>query len=343
MAGLVLLVIFISSFHEIQLQALFQPKLVMNTSAITETDTVTMHCQPPPAVLKCYFYTEGQETKIFPCLKTLSGTELLLLAHKSSPAEVKVRCFYTVKLGHNHSPSLHSNTSSITIRKTVEIESHEMQTTPFPMSTGLTVSTRNPKENVIATSHLSSPSLTPVKTASGLTVSTRSPKENVVSTLQTPLKVTSGLEVHRPHTSTPLTSIKGNKTTCNLCLFPSIIMMRCMFLYSSGLNVTPRNSKEHVNFSFLGKPEIRMLTLVAVSAGFGVTVGVISLGLGILSTRRRSDSTMPVSSYKLTGTKKLSRRESQNEQSDDYHTYHTIAEKPPERAPEMVYSTLQLV
>ncbi|XP_069393212.1 uncharacterized protein [Paralichthys olivaceus] len=318
MAGLVLLVIFISSFHEIQLQALFQPKLVMNTSAITETDTVTMHCQPPPAVLKCYFYTEGQETKIFPCLKTLSGTELLLLAHKSSPAEVKVRCFYTVKLGHNHSPSLHSNTSSITIRKTVEIESHEMQTTPFPMSTGLTVSTRNPKENVIATSHLSSPSLTPVKTASGLTVSTRSPKENVVSTLQTPLKVTSGLEVHRPHTSTPLTSIKG-------------------------LNVTPRNSKEHVNFSFLGKPEIRMLTLVAVSAGFGVTVGVISLGLGILSTRRRSDSTMPVSSYKLTGTKKLSRRESQNEQSDDYHTYHTIAEKPPERAPEMVYSTLQLV
>ncbi|XP_069393219.1 uncharacterized protein [Paralichthys olivaceus] len=301
MAGLVLLVIFISSFHEIQLQALFQPKLVMNTSAITETDTVTMHCQPPPAVLKCYFYTEGQETKIFPCLKTLSGTELLLLAHKSSPAEVKVRCFYTVKLGHNHSPSLHSNTSSITIRKTVEIESHEMQTTPFPMSTGLTVSTRNPKENVIATSHLSSPSLTPVKTASGLTVSTRSPKENVVSTLQTPLKVT------------------------------------------SGLNVTPRNSKEHVNFSFLGKPEIRMLTLVAVSAGFGVTVGVISLGLGILSTRRRSDSTMPVSSYKLTGTKKLSRRESQNEQSDDYHTYHTIAEKPPERAPEMVYSTLQLV
>nr|XP_019957013.1 PREDICTED: uncharacterized protein LOC109638462 isoform X1 [Paralichthys olivaceus] len=330
MAGLVLLVIFISSFHEIQLQALFQPKLVMNTSAITETDTVTMHCQPPPAVLKCYFYTEGQETKIFPCLKTLSGTELLLLAHKSSPAEVKVRCFYTVKLGHTDSPSPHSNTSSITIRKTVEIESHEMQTTPFPMSTGpptstpvtsingLTVSTRNPKENVIATSHLSSPSLTPVKTASGLTVSTRSPKENVVSTLQTPLKVTSGLEVHRPHTSTPLTSIKG-------------------------LNVTPRNSKEHVNFSFLGKPEIRMLTLVAVSAGFGVIVGVISLGLGILSTRRRSDSTMPVSSYKLTGTKKLSRRESQNEQSDDYHTYHTIAEKPPERAPEMVYSTLQLV
>nr|XP_019957014.1 PREDICTED: uncharacterized protein LOC109638462 isoform X2 [Paralichthys olivaceus] len=313
MAGLVLLVIFISSFHEIQLQALFQPKLVMNTSAITETDTVTMHCQPPPAVLKCYFYTEGQETKIFPCLKTLSGTELLLLAHKSSPAEVKVRCFYTVKLGHTDSPSPHSNTSSITIRKTVEIESHEMQTTPFPMSTGpptstpvtsingLTVSTRNPKENVIATSHLSSPSLTPVKTASGLTVSTRSPKENVVSTLQTPLKVT------------------------------------------SGLNVTPRNSKEHVNFSFLGKPEIRMLTLVAVSAGFGVIVGVISLGLGILSTRRRSDSTMPVSSYKLTGTKKLSRRESQNEQSDDYHTYHTIAEKPPERAPEMVYSTLQLV
>ncbi|XP_034442031.1 uncharacterized protein LOC117761842 isoform X10 [Hippoglossus hippoglossus] len=116
MVGLVLFIVFITgSFHEIQIQALLQPKLVVSRPVITEKDTVTLDCQCPPDAIQCYFYTEGGETKISSCQKTLSGSELLLLAGQSSPAEVKVRCFYAVRSGDRHPPSPHSEISSITI------------------------------------------------------------------------------------------------------------------------------------------------------------------------------------------------------------------------------------
>ncbi|KAM8757073.1 uncharacterized protein AB9X84_010048 [Acanthopagrus schlegelii] len=55
---------------------------------------------------------EGKENiESSSCLRTVTGTELLLMTSQSSPAEVKVRCFYTV----SGSPSPHSNTSTITI------------------------------------------------------------------------------------------------------------------------------------------------------------------------------------------------------------------------------------
>ncbi|XP_034442022.1 uncharacterized protein LOC117761842 isoform X2 [Hippoglossus hippoglossus] len=177
MVGLVLFIVFITgSFHEIQIQALLQPKLVVSRPVITEKDTVTLDCQCPPDAIQCYFYTEGGETKISSCQKTLSGSELLLLAGQSSPAEVKVRCFYAVRSGDRHPPSPHSEISSITIHKTVEIESHTMQTTQFPMTSG-------------------PPTSTPVTSIKGLTVSTRNPMGNVISTLRTPVKVASVLTV----------------------------------------------------------------------------------------------------------------------------------------------------
>ncbi|XP_034442026.1 uncharacterized protein LOC117761842 isoform X7 [Hippoglossus hippoglossus] len=175
MVGLVLFIVFITgSFHEIQIQALLQPKLVVSRPVITEKDTVTLDCQCPPDAIQCYFYTEGGETKISSCQKTLSGSELLLLAGQSSPAEVKVRCFYAVRSGDRHPPSPHSEISSITIHKTVEIESHTMQTTQFPMTSG-------------------PPTSTPVTSIKGLTVSTRNPMGNVISTLRTPVKVASDM------------------------------------------------------------------------------------------------------------------------------------------------------
>nr|XP_020507549.1 uncharacterized protein LOC109997409 isoform X1 [Labrus bergylta] len=92
------------------------PKLTVNPPVINETDSVTVHCQPPPSasVSKCFFYTLSGEITLS-CLQTLTGTELLKMAHQGSPAEVKLTCFYMSKFGDKESPSPHSETSSINI------------------------------------------------------------------------------------------------------------------------------------------------------------------------------------------------------------------------------------
>ena len=97
--------------------ALPQPKLTVNPQMITETDSVTLNCQTPSSVpvYQCYFYI-GENVRVFSCQRTVTGTELLLVSSQSSPAEVKVRCFYTVKIGQGNSPSPHSETSSIIIQ-----------------------------------------------------------------------------------------------------------------------------------------------------------------------------------------------------------------------------------
>ncbi|XP_033995097.1 uncharacterized protein LOC117489703 isoform X14 [Trematomus bernacchii] len=118
MAGRLLFVILIYSFHKIQTQALLPPTLKVNSPEITETDSVTLHCQTPPSVSvsHCYFYTVKKESlRVFPCLKTLTGTELLLMSQQSSPAEVQVKCYYIVKYEGSNHPSPHSDTSSISI------------------------------------------------------------------------------------------------------------------------------------------------------------------------------------------------------------------------------------
>ncbi|XP_050923068.1 uncharacterized protein LOC108886590 isoform X3 [Lates calcarifer] len=117
MAGRLLFVVLMCSFHEIQVQALLPPKLTVTPPVITETDSVTLNCQTPSSVpvSQCYFYTVSGGTNVFSCLKTLTGTELLLMAHQSSPAVVELKCFYGVKSGGLDSPSPHSDTSSITV------------------------------------------------------------------------------------------------------------------------------------------------------------------------------------------------------------------------------------
>ncbi|CAI5687762.1 unnamed protein product [Oreochromis niloticus] len=108
-----------SFVHEIQAQALLPPTLTVSTALISETDSVTFHCQAPTSVSvhQCFFYTvEKNTSKAFSCLQNFTATELLLMSHQSSPAEAKVRCFYTVKYGELNSTSAHSEPSSITIQ-----------------------------------------------------------------------------------------------------------------------------------------------------------------------------------------------------------------------------------
>ncbi|XP_069559417.1 uncharacterized protein [Brachyistius frenatus] len=118
MARHLLLIILFYSFQEINLQDLSQPKVTVSPPMITETDSVTLTCQTPPSVIvsQCDFYIANQKaSKDVPCVLTLTGTELLKMAHVTLPAEVKVRCFYTVQIGAINSMSADSDTSTITV------------------------------------------------------------------------------------------------------------------------------------------------------------------------------------------------------------------------------------
>ncbi|XP_029286932.1 uncharacterized protein LOC115007924 isoform X12 [Cottoperca gobio] len=167
MAGRRLLVIFIYSFLESYAQALLPPTLTVNPPVISETDSVTLHCQTPSSVpvSQCYFKTmRTKRGKVFPCLKTLTGTELLEMSHQSSPAEVKVTCFY---LHATQSPE--SNISSIIIR------------TSLPPT--LTVNPPVISETDSVTLHCQTPSSVPVSQCHFYTLSGETVKD--VSCLKT--------------------------------------------------------------------------------------------------------------------------------------------------------------
>ncbi|XP_059184509.1 uncharacterized protein LOC131965808 [Centropristis striata] len=170
MAGRLLLIILIYSFHKIHAQALLPPKLEVKSPVITETDSVTLNCKTSSSVSQCYFFTVTlSEERIggFSCLQTLTGTELLLKSHQSPPAEVKVKCFYTVMFKNFIYPSPHSDMYSIIISKSdsttqtttlkqasdnVEKESHVTQAKP---------------ESTMTTGSLTPADTTPMNPASG--------------------------------------------------------------------------------------------------------------------------------------------------------------------------------
>nr|XP_029131672.1 uncharacterized protein LOC109976241 isoform X3 [Labrus bergylta] len=116
MAGRLLFVFFMYVFNGIQTEARLPPKLTVNSAVIKETDSVTLNCQTPSSVSQCQYFTlSGETVRTLSCLQTLTGSELLRMDHKSSPAEVKVKCFYTVQSGDINAPSPHSDTVSISI------------------------------------------------------------------------------------------------------------------------------------------------------------------------------------------------------------------------------------
>ncbi|XP_049894436.1 uncharacterized protein LOC126386257 [Epinephelus moara] len=107
-----------SDVSSIIIRTALPPKLTVNPAVIKDTDSVTLNCQTPSSVSvsQCHFYIlSGGTAKVLSCLQTLTATELLEMAHQSSPARIQVTCFYTVKTGEFNYPSPHSDTSSITI------------------------------------------------------------------------------------------------------------------------------------------------------------------------------------------------------------------------------------
>ncbi len=92
------------------------PKLTVNPSMITETNLVRLSCQTPSdvSVSQCFFSHCGQEkVRGLSRGRTLTGTELLIMARQKSPV-VEVTCCYTAKLEGLDSP--HSEASYITIQ-----------------------------------------------------------------------------------------------------------------------------------------------------------------------------------------------------------------------------------
>ncbi|XP_038553352.1 flocculation protein FLO11-like isoform X6 [Micropterus salmoides] len=244
------------------------PKLTVNPPIITETESVTMNCQTPSSVSEsqCFFYTlSGGTVSDSSCLKTLTGTELLKMANQSSPAEVKVLCFYTVKLGELDSPSPHSDTSSITIHSS-SVCTPSTKDSPFPVST-------------------------PNK-ASGLTVGRPSSTGSFISTLQTSVK---------PASETDSGTTPMNPETVNNITGPSVSTTSNKD--SSFPGNTPNTASE-------------MLKLVVVTAGCGVSVGIILLVSAILWNKRKA------------GSEEVKKRQLQNKDPDTYHLYCTISEEP---------------
>nr|XP_029132456.1 uncharacterized protein LOC109980902 isoform X4 [Labrus bergylta] len=113
----------------ISIQTLPQPDLMVNPAVIKETDSVTLNCQTPSSVSQCYYQTlSGETVKILSCLQTLTGSELLKMDHQSSPAEVKVKCFYTVQIGDRNTRSPESEYSSVSVQSETNSNKESLST-----------------------------------------------------------------------------------------------------------------------------------------------------------------------------------------------------------------------
>ncbi|XP_062301030.1 mucin-2-like [Scomber scombrus] len=243
----------------VTIQILLPPKLTVNPPVITETDSVTLNCQTPPSVsvTQCYFYTEGT-IRVLSCLQTLTGTELLQMAHQRSPAEIKIKCYYTVKRGETNSPSPHSDTTSIMIQ--IAAENNERKT-DLTTSISTTTSPVGGGDEGQTANRATTP-VTPVKPASGQTAFRPDTTVGLISTSLSSVKTTS-----ETVTADINLSAKGSMTTA----------------VETPLNVTSGdNNTETWTWE--------LLVVVIGVAGFGVTVGVISLGLALLCSQRRNDN-----------------------------------------------------
>ncbi|XP_023180329.1 uncharacterized protein LOC111605798 isoform X2 [Xiphophorus maculatus] len=116
MAVQLLFFVFFNSLYGTKAEALPPPNLTVDRLVMTETDSVTLNCSAPPhvSVARCDFYIQNKEmSSNSSCVETLTGSEMLRMLSRRSPADVKVKCLYTVKDGALQSPD--SESTLITI------------------------------------------------------------------------------------------------------------------------------------------------------------------------------------------------------------------------------------
>ncbi|XP_041837519.1 mucin-3A-like isoform X12 [Melanotaenia boesemani] len=334
---------------------LSRPELTVNPLMITETDSVTLNCQTPSSVsvTECYLYfLQTKTTRTISCVENLRGTELLMTARQSSPADVELTCYYDVERRGGKYSSPHSNMSSIRIQN---VESSSSTESAFSVTTDFTVGT--------PPSTLLSASLTSVKPTSGVSVGTTTNTVSSLSTSLTSVKPTSaGVSVGTTTNtvnslSTSLTSVKPAPET------DSTDALTSEFPKTSQ---PPTTKTQQWKFMFVIGP------------AFGMSVGVILLVAAVLCSRRSEQRIYTRSQAKYAGNVmrmgdfdvgkwlsadnneadtlthstpaadssngfvQVSTQKSESENADIYHVYSTIPDEPAASAlMDTAYSTIQ--
>ncbi|XP_060899915.1 uncharacterized protein LOC132978670 isoform X6 [Labrus mixtus] len=308
MAGRLLFVFFMYVFNGIQTEARLPPKLTVNSAVITETDSVTLNCQTPSyvSVSQCYYQTlSGGTVKILSCLQTLTGSELLRMDHQSSPAEVKVKCFYTVQSGDRNAPSPHSDTVSISI-----------QTLPQP---DLMVNPAVITETDSVILNCQTPSSVSVsqcyyQTLSGGTV-------KIFSCLQT---LTGSELLKMDHQSSP-----------------AEVKVKCFYTVQNGdINLQSPES-EYSSVSVQSETNSNKESLSTLTTS--VSIITSPADQGIVEKESRRNQRMPsLIKTTVTGSEGMERSESRKSNRSLYHIYSTIYEGQTAAASkDMIYSKLQ--
>ncbi|CAI5687751.1 unnamed protein product [Oreochromis niloticus] len=350
-----------------------RPELTVNPTVITETDSVTVNCQTPSSVSvsQCFLYfMRGRKSSSISCQQTLTGTELLSKAEQSLPAEVKVTCFYTLEHKGGPHKSLHSDTSSISIQTPrPELTMNLMMITE---TDSVTVKCQTPPSVSVMQCFLyfmrrrksTSISCQQTLTATELLSMAQqsSPAEVEVTCFY--MSQHKGGQYQSPHSNISFINIQTEKNTLTFAPPPSMdftihtIRRNTTIVGTTSSVTTPRTS------SVL--PAHKLLPVVA--TGFGVIVGIISLGMALVCVKRRNDnfsstkktdrggwmSPNDTEAFNMTslvpvddppkGSNQLKRQESQTENSSLYHLYSSIPEEPDETPTvktDLAYSTLQ--
>ncbi|XP_042072433.1 uncharacterized protein LOC106632627 isoform X2 [Haplochromis burtoni] len=357
-----------------------RPELTVNPRTIIETDSVTVNCQTPSSVsvTQCFLYfVRGNKSTSISCQQRLNGTELLSMAEQSSSGEVEVTCFYMTERKGRQYQSPHSNTSSINIQTTRP----ELTVNPRMIT-----ETDSVALNCQAPSSFSATQCflyftrrrnsTPISCLQSLRgtellslIQQSSPAEVEVTCFY--MSQHKGEQYQSPHSNIYFISIQTEKNTLTSAPptsinFTSDTVTRDTTIDFTSTKLSTKRTTSSVTTPRISSVPFKLLPVIA--TGFGVVVGVISLGMALVCVKKRSgdfsstrktdrrgwmspDDTEAFNMTNLVpgddppkGSDHLNRKESQTENSSVYHLYSTIPEEPdetPTTKTELAYSTLQ--
>ncbi|XP_055365022.1 mucin-2 [Betta splendens] len=337
-----------------------RPELTVTPLVITESDSVTVNCQTPSSVpvYQCHFTVMGLLLlRDSSCRQTVTGADLLDMTGQRSPAEVKLTCYYTVKLGERESTSTHSQTSSITVNP---LHQPELTVTPLVIIESDSVTVKLGERESTSTDSQTS-SINVQTNAETQSVPAATVTTGETSDLSSNTAVSSSTSPTASGETAGLSTSTSTSTSVDLAsAIPEVSRSTLI------------NSNEYINPT-TGSLMKKLLVIVT---SFGAIVGVTSLGLVLFCVKRRNvkshyqrpqakqtDELLEMRNISHGGLVPIGCNEGYSEitsapgvasntakskrlnnESDIYHVYATIAEEPAEAAlPAALYSTLQAV
>ncbi|XP_023180447.1 uncharacterized protein LOC111605824 isoform X2 [Xiphophorus maculatus] len=313
---------------------LHPPELTVNPQQITETDSVTVNCGTPSSVSveNCFLYfINSKMSRSISCKQTLTGSELMMMTHQTSPAEVELKCYYMVKRGGMHQ-SPYSNTSTVSIHKVQETDSTTSQrVTTVSVTAGQTFRTTIETESPFSSPPSSvNPTLFVATDPSGRTT------VNTVSTLSTsPSEATVVENKDWTFTAFPATTADQKLSVKTKWMFVAVpgsgvvvgVVLLVGLLCSRWRSdkKTYARSRVRNNDNFIGMRNVTNGGLLPVGNEDGYhTVTFVNA----------DDS--------ATESIAINTQNSQNENHDVYHVYATIPDEPEEATiAKQLYYTLQ--